>query len=69
MTKLPRLAFSIAAAALVSLALSAPTVNASFCRPAFFIAFDEQDCAATCHSRDCNYQYNPETNECVCSHS
>lgn len=66
MSKLSRLVFSIAAAALVSLALAAPSADASFCRRQFFIAFDEYDCADTCHNSDCNYAYDPNTNECTC---
>lgn len=61
-----RLVLSVTATALVSLALTPPPAEAEACRLAFFIAFDEQDCADTCHSRGCNYQYNPETSECAC---
>jgi hypothetical protein len=62
-----RLAFSLAAVALVNLALAAAPAAAGFCRPANFIAFDEQHCADFCHSCECISSYDPEQSECFCT--
>jgi hypothetical protein len=67
MAKSLRLVFSLAAVALANLALAAAPAAAGSCRPANFIAFDEQHCADFCHSRECIYRYDADQSECFCS--
>lgn len=67
MAKALRLVFALMAVALVNLALATAPAEASFCRPANFIAFDEQHCADYCHSHKCVYRYDPEFSECFCT--
>ncbi|HYO13191.1 MAG TPA: hypothetical protein VE685_08365 [Thermoanaerobaculia bacterium] len=67
MAKPLKLVFSLTAVGLMNLALATAPTEAGSCRPANFIAFDEQHCADFCHSRECNYRYDPDFSECFCS--
>ena len=67
MTKLSRVAFSLAAAGLMSLALATTPAEAA-CRPTSVITSTEMECASFCHDvRGCNYHYDADLQICTCS--